>query len=468
MNTTKLICWNYRGISSRDTSSRVFRIIQSHKPAVVCLVETRADSDRLDRFCRKIPKTWDWAAVLANGFSGGIIVMWHKSIGRVSPIAVSRRALHIIITDNSSNAFLISVVYNSYRICNQCYLWNELSRITLLQIPWLIVGDFNSVLHTTEHKGGPANYYERKTRFFLDFVEYNNLIDLNYTGPAFTWCNNQSGLARRWARLDRCLINLAWADFFKSNTLKHLNRAFSDHAPLFLLSSLSTSPPKKIFRFDNSWFDLIGCHNAVRDAWGLSPHGNPMQAFTHLLSRTRYNLCGWRYSGFNKVESALINLDNDINNLENSDFNTISQFLLMDRYANLSALQRQCSVKWAQRARLQWINDGDKNTSFFHALTHIRAYTNCISQVVDSSGNTCNKLPHIEQAFLHYYKNLWTTPNNTSVDILGALPTALPCLSASESDMLCREVSKDEVYRTIARLPAVSLLVLMGSTRNFT
>lgn len=41
--------------------------------------------------------------------------------------------------------------------------------------------------------------------FFLNFIEDNNLLDLHYISPNFTWCNNQSGTARHWARLDRCL-----------------------------------------------------------------------------------------------------------------------------------------------------------------------------------------------------------------------------------------------------------------------
>lgn len=91
----------------------------------------------------KVPKCWDWAAVLSDGFFGCIIVLWHKSIGMVTPVALSRRALHIVI----------SVVYNLTRFHNKCFLWNELSKITSLLIPWLIVGDFNTVLHRTEHKG---------------------------------------------------------------------------------------------------------------------------------------------------------------------------------------------------------------------------------------------------------------------------------------------------------------------------
>lgn len=223
MNTAKIICWNCRGISAAGTFSRVLRLIRIYKPDIVCIVETRTDSDRVDRFCRKIPKHWDWAAILSIGFSGGIIVLWHKSLGTASPVAVSNRALHIIISFDSHKNFFISVIYNSTRLRNQCLLWNELSKLSLLHTPWLIVRDFNSIVHRSEHRGGSFAYYARKARFFTDFINGNNLIDLNYSGPHFTWCNNQLGQARCWARLDRCLINLTWANSFQINNLKHLS-----------------------------------------------------------------------------------------------------------------------------------------------------------------------------------------------------------------------------------------------------
>lgn len=113
MNIANIICWNCRGISARDTSSQVFRFIRTFKPMLVCLVETRANSDRVDRFCKRIPRSCDCAAILVDGFSGGIMVLWNKSIGQVTLVVVSRRALHIIISSDSTNSFLVSVIYNS-------------------------------------------------------------------------------------------------------------------------------------------------------------------------------------------------------------------------------------------------------------------------------------------------------------------------------------------------------------------
>lgn len=160
-------------------------------------------------------------------------------------------------------------------------------------------------------------------------------------------------------------MNLKWNDIFRSYTLKHLNRSFSDHSPLFLTINFFPSRKKSIFRFENFWFDLLGCHNVVRDTWNFSPHGNPMHAFFHLLSRTRYKLISWHSSSINNIDSNLKTTENNISNLELSDLNPNSQIALMDHYAKLSALQRQCHIKWAQRARFLWVKDGDRNTRFF-------------------------------------------------------------------------------------------------------
>lgn len=53
-NMAKLICWNYRGLFGRDTSSCIKFLIRKFKPLIFCLVETWADNDRLDKFCSKL------------------------------------------------------------------------------------------------------------------------------------------------------------------------------------------------------------------------------------------------------------------------------------------------------------------------------------------------------------------------------------------------------------------------------
>lgn len=243
-----------------------------------------------------------------------------KTIGQVTPIVVSRCALHIIISTNSTNSFIVSVVYNSNHFCKQCLLWHELSKISSLCLPLLILRDFNSILHRSEHSGGLFGCYDRKACFFLDFAENNNLVDLNFSGTPFTWCNYQSGLARRWARLDKCLVNLDWIDIFKTNNLKHLNRAFSDHSLFF-------------------WFlpffpIIIGIFSILRIS-GLTLWVVIMRSMMLGIMSLMATLC--RLS-VNKIDPLLSDTETHISRLESSDFSLNSQSLLIEHYAKLAAL----------------------------------------------------------------------------------------------------------------------------------
>lgn len=210
MRSINILSCNCRGITAGNTLIRIRRLIKKHNLSIACFVETRADSDRLDLFCSKFSRTWEWASILAEGFSGGIIVIWKKSLGQVTPLAVSRRALHLIISPTPSSNHIISIIYNSHLIHNQRFLWQELDKIADLNFLWFLVGDFNCILSREEHRGGMYAYYYRKALLFANFIEINNLFDLQVSGSKYTWCNNQYGPARRWARLDRCLINNAW------------------------------------------------------------------------------------------------------------------------------------------------------------------------------------------------------------------------------------------------------------------
>lgn len=80
MIAPKIICWNCMGLSSRDTSNRIIRLIHSEKPSLMCLVEKRADNARGDCFSNKLPRIWKWAAILSRGFSGGIMAAWAPTL----------------------------------------------------------------------------------------------------------------------------------------------------------------------------------------------------------------------------------------------------------------------------------------------------------------------------------------------------------------------------------------------------
>lgn len=54
--------------------------------------------------------------------------------------------------------------------------------------------------------------------------------------------------------------------------------------------------------------------------------------------------------------------------------------------AELRRLQRSEETYWAQRARILWLREGDKNTRFFHVRTSHRHKKNKIDKLKDARG----------------------------------------------------------------------------------
>ncbi|KAJ0975885.1 hypothetical protein J5N97_017850 [Dioscorea zingiberensis] len=305
MESIKLICWNCRGVSNSATISRIKSIIRMHQPDLVCLVETRADADRAYTFCKKFAKRWHWAAIPAQGMSRGIVVLWKHNIGLVTPFAISKYSLHLVISADNPKEWVLTVVYNSQRLQVQKSHWLELETFSSLELPWILVGDFNAIRNSEEHRGGGFNHYSSKSKCFNDFITDNQLFDLGFIGSPFTWCNNQLGLTRRWARLDRVLANNSWLTKFDSYFNKHLSRTASDHSPLFLNARFFSHQKQKVFRFDNFWFEYDNCHLNVWNAWNNRPRANPMHAFSHSISKTRTLLCKWKTKELTPLEKHI-------------------------------------------------------------------------------------------------------------------------------------------------------------------
>lgn len=95
--------------------------------------------------------------------------------------------------------------------------------------PWLLVGDFNSILSLEDkHDGAAVSTCE--TTDFRSCCSDHGLANLNYTGYQFTWSNGSV-----WSKLDRVLANSSWSS---SHSQVHVHfgnpGAFSDHSPAII------------------------------------------------------------------------------------------------------------------------------------------------------------------------------------------------------------------------------------------
>jgi hypothetical protein len=83
------------------------------------------------------------------------------------------------------------------------------------------MGGFNYVLSPAEKSG--CSFGSSSQGEFVDFVQYNALVDLGFFGNKFTWSNHRPSRAniREW--LNRGLANQQWVHLFPNAVINHLS-----------------------------------------------------------------------------------------------------------------------------------------------------------------------------------------------------------------------------------------------------
>ena len=121
----------------------------------------------------------------ALGYSGGIWLLWKDHLD-VSIFKTHPQFIHMKISGHGMEDWFFTVVYGSSNYALRKYLCRYLNQDYLqLDEPWLIVGNFNSVISADE----TSNFDKLDQRRYASFVHWifdHDLIDLGFTGPTFT------------------------------------------------------------------------------------------------------------------------------------------------------------------------------------------------------------------------------------------------------------------------------------------
>lgn len=71
--------------------------------------------------------------------------------------------------------------------------------------------------------------------------------------------------------------------------------------------------------------------------------------------------------------------------------------------SELDSIQSKDEIKWAQRAKVEWLREWDSNTAFFHRTTSQKKRINHIPQIIVGN-TTLNSKKAISEAFTNNFK----------------------------------------------------------------
>ncbi|XP_042944830.1 uncharacterized protein LOC122278715 [Carya illinoinensis] len=236
------------------------------------------------------------------------------------------------------------------------------------------MGDFNEITSHGEKWGGLPRSF-RQMEEFRQSLAVCNLGDISYVGSHYTWCNNREGTGFTKERLDRGLVNCAWHDDFDSNLVTILPTLCSDHNPLYISSKATDPTPRthrKIFRYEASWAKQEECVAVIKRAWlGSLQTGSRVDVTRRSLERCRFPLREWNNINRKAHQQELTHKKELLRTLQDSNIG-LDNDLIKSLQKELNSSLEQNDLKWRQRAKQRWLQDGDRNTKYFHKCASAR------------------------------------------------------------------------------------------------
>ena len=233
-----MMYWNARGLARSSFKPNLLHLIAHNKPDILVLVETKVSRSHTADIVGSLPYD-SWFLVEPVGFAGGILILWDPARVSLHVINSNAQGVHALVEVNTNNFFL-STIYANTKFRIRKNLWNDLIDVAHnIDMPWLVIGDFNEVLSQNEKWGGNA-VKPHRIAMFSSTMDSCNLLDLGFNGPKFTWTNKRKRNPI-YERLDRAFGNGDWLVHYPNSCVWHLPRISSDHAPI--LCTLDTPPP---------------------------------------------------------------------------------------------------------------------------------------------------------------------------------------------------------------------------------
>lgn len=268
-----VLSWNIRGAINLAGKRHVRELVRKHKLSIVILVETHCSFGSIERFWQGLG--YEGTVISeAQGQSGGIWVLLERgSLYSVSVVDIFHQAVTFSV-QVGNRKWIGTAIYASPIPTTREALWNHLGNLrNLVTDPWMLIGDFNEILHPSEVRGGS---FSPRAAMFAGMMEQCGLIDLGSIGSFFTWFRKAAGHRPISKKLDRAITDRDWRHCFEEAYVENLCRLSSDHYPLLLrLKAPILDRKARPFRFQTAWLSHKDFPPLVKNAWSEGNHVIP-------------------------------------------------------------------------------------------------------------------------------------------------------------------------------------------------
>ena len=442
--------WNVRGLNTPLKQDEVRRLVTSKNLSLVGLIETKVSYGRRHKLARELLPGWEFIFNYSNQGNGRIWTAWNPSVLSLQQLYSSPQIQHLLVhIIGSQQNFLVTFVYGLNYPHERISLWEDIGNFyqQSQHLPWVLFGDFNIVRSISEKQGGDMSWTAAMEDLNCCCHEAD-LEDLRFTGHWFTWSNkNPTNPILR--KLDRVLINPCWTSCFPNATADFLPPGLSDHCPAVVQMGLPLPQLRKPFRF----FDFLTDHPAfaslVEEAWAIPVEGSPLFKICSKLKRVKSALRSLNQSSFSNLplrsslaRQHLLDLQDQLRiSPSNQQLMELEKLAL----AEYMAVSKAEESLFRQKARIQWLAEGDHNTHYFHQVVKQRINRNKLLTLKLADGSSVSGHDSVAHEAVSYFRSLLTEDSiqYPGKEVLSQYITKE--LSQEQILELGQEVSREEI-----------------------
>lgn len=207
--------WNCQGAASREFIRVLKNFVNTYRLDMISIFEPRISGGNADDACKKIGFA-NWVRVEANGFSGGIWVLWNETL-HVEVKYTNPQFILMQVKEGHEEPYWVSAVYVSPSKALRRKLWMELDATKCnIEAPWISIGDYNATINAEERSSGNDNH-KAGCNDFQEWINRECMIDMGFRGQKFTWARGTEETMFKGARLDRAVCNVEWCERFTNS-----------------------------------------------------------------------------------------------------------------------------------------------------------------------------------------------------------------------------------------------------------
>jgi len=213
---------------------------------------------------------------------------------------------------------------------------------------------------------------------FNNFIYTNMLVELPFVGKKYTWFSSNG---KAMSRLDRVLVSEEWMQEWPMGKQYVQRREVSDHCAL-----VDKDWGPKPFRTIDAWFMERGFLNMVKGRWSsYSDQGNAFTVFKEKLKCLKGDLKVWNIDVFGILESTKKKILEEIETLDcqacNGALDDDQDLQRLGLVSRLKETDRRMKSLLSQKARTNWLKNGDYCTKFYHSSLRWRRLRNEVKGV---------------------------------------------------------------------------------------